>query len=269
MDGSPGHIYMKTMSLSLVLFALPCFAQEPATPTFDVASVKISADDSRYSGPPFQVAHGSLTTHGFALRVCLVLAYQMGPAQIQGPDWLNNVSLDITAKAAGPASEQQVYLMLQKLLADRMGVKVHKEMKEMAVYVMTVAKGGPKFKETEGEGPMTATKERGAMSIKGISLFELAAEFSGKLLDRPVIDQTGLKGRYDIRVDMSPMRAAYPGAGERGTDERSGNQPPDRADQIGAFMAVLRDQLGLKLDGGKQPVDVLVVDHAERSPTGN
>ena len=85
------------------MFALPRLAQEPPSPAFEVASVKLSDNDSlRNSGPPFQVAHGALTTHGFALRACLVLAYQMGPAQIQGPDWLNNVRLDITAKAAGP-----------------------------------------------------------------------------------------------------------------------------------------------------------------------
>jgi uncharacterized protein (TIGR03435 family) len=264
-------MYMKIVLLLLVSFALPCLAQEPPTPAFDVASVKISGDDSlRYNGPRFQVAHGSLTTHGFALRACLVLAYQMVPSQIQGPDWLNDVRLDITAKAAGPASEQQVYLMLQKLLADRMGVMVHKEKKEMAVYVMTVGKGGPKFKETDGEGPMTATPEKGAMNIRGVSLFELAAEFSGKVLDRPVIDQTGLKGRYDVRLDMTPMRAANPGGGERGSGERPGsNPPPDRADQVSALIDLLRDQLGLKLDGGKQPVDVLVVDRAERTPTGN
>src|SRR5215472_960018 len=160
--------------------------------------------------------------------------------------------------------------MLQKLLADRLGVKLHKEKKEMAVYVMTVARGGPKFKETDGEGPMTATPEKGAMSVKGISLFELAAEFSGKLLDRPVIDQTGLRGRYDIRVDMSPLQAANPGGGERGSGERPGsNPPPDRAEQVSALIGLMRDQLGLKLEGGKQPVDVLVVDHAERTPTGN
>jgi len=262
---------MKVVLPSLVLFALPCLAQEPPTPAFDVASVKISGDESlRSEGPRFQVAHGSLTTHGFALRACLVLAYQMVPAQIQGPDWLNNVRLDITAKAAGPASEQQVYLMLQKLLSDRMGVKVHKEKKEMAVYVMTLANGAPKFKETVGEGPMTATPERGAMSLKGISLFELAAEFSGKMLDRPVIDLTGLKGRYDVRLDMSQMRVANPGGGERGSGERpGGNPPPDRADQVSALIGLLRDQLGLKLESGKQPVDVLVVDHAERTPTAN
>jgi uncharacterized protein (TIGR03435 family) len=108
-----------------------------------------------------------------------VLAYQMVPSQIQRPDWLKDVRLDITAKAAGPASEQQVYLMLQTLLADRMGVKVHKKKKEMAVYVMTVA---AEVQETDGEGPMTATPEKGAMSIKGVSLFELAAEFSGNCL---------------------------------------------------------------------------------------
>jgi uncharacterized protein (TIGR03435 family) len=257
---------MRILSLSLVFFALPCLAQGPPTATFDVASVKITGDDSlRYNGPRFQVAHGSLTTHGFALRACLVLAYQMSPSQIQGPDWLNDVRLDITAKAAGPASEQQVYLMLRNLLADRMGVKVHKEKKEMAVYVMTLAKGGAKFKEAVGEGPMTATPEKDAMSIKGISLFELAAEFSGKLLDRPVIDQTGLKGRYDIRLDMSPMRAANPGGGDRG----SGNPMADRANQIGALIDLLNDQLGIKLVSGKQPVEVLVVDHAERTPAAN
>ena len=114
---------MRIMLLSLLVFALPCLAQESPTPAFDVASVKISGSDSRNSGPPFQVAHGSLTTHGFSLRSCLVLAYQMVPPQIQGPDWLNDVRLDITAKAAGPVSEQQVYLMLRKLLTDRMGVR--------------------------------------------------------------------------------------------------------------------------------------------------
>jgi len=260
---------MKITLLSLVLFALPCLAQEPPTPTFDVASVKISGDDSPFKGQPFQVAHGTLTTRGFALRAGLMLAYQMMPAQIQGPDWLNDVRLDITAKAAGTASEQQVYLMLQKLLADRMGVRIHMEKKEMAVYVMTVAQGGPKFKETDGEGLMAATQEKGAMSIKGISMFELVAGFAGKLLDRPIIDQTGLGGRYDVRMDMSRMGAPNLGGGEREKKERPGENSGDRADQISVFIELMRDQLGLKLQGAKQPVDVLVVDHAERTPTAN
>jgi len=260
---------MKITLLSLVLFALPCLAQEPPTPTFDVASVKISGDDSRSKGLPFQVAHGTLTTHGLALRAGLMHAYQMMPAQIQGPDWLNDVRLDITAKSAGPASEQQVCLMLQKLLADRMGVKIHKEKKEMAVYVMTVAQGGPKFTATEREGLMAATQEKnGAMSVNGISMFELAAWFAGKLGDRPIVDLTGLTGRYNVRIDMSRMQAANPGGGERERKDRPGD-PGDRADQISAFIELMRDQLGLKLQGAKQPVDVLVVDHAERTPTAN
>jgi uncharacterized protein (TIGR03435 family) len=262
---------MKTLSLPIVLFALPCLAQEPSTPAFEVASVKISGGDSlRDNRAPFQVAHGTLTTHGFSLLACLVLAYQVVPAQIQGPNWLNDVRLDITAKAAGPVSEQQVYLMLQKLLADRMGVAIRRDRKEMAVYVMTVAKGGPKFSETVGEGPLTATPGKGGgMSLKGISLFELAAQFSGKMLDRPVIDQTGLKGRYDLQFDMSAMRAANPGGGERVGGETPGGPRPDRADQVSAVIGMLRDQLGLKLEGGKLPVEVLVVDHAERAPVAN
>jgi uncharacterized protein (TIGR03435 family) len=257
---------MRFKLLSLLLFILPCFAQETPAPAFEVASVKIAGEDSlRYVGQRFQVAHGSLTTHGLSLLACLVLSYQMGPTQIQGPDWLNDVRLDITAKAAGPASEPQVYLMLQKLLADRMGLKVHRDKKEMSVYVMTVAKGGPKFKPADGEGPMTATPDKSAMNIKSVSLFELASEFSGKLLERPVIDETGLQGRYDIRVDMTPMRAAASGGGEKS----GSNAPPDRSDQVSALIDMLRDQLGLKLESSKRPVDVVVVDHADRTPTGN
>ena len=89
------------------------------------------------------------------------------------------------------------------------------------------------------------------------------------MLDRPVIDQTGLKGRYDIRLDMSPMmRAANPG--ERGGGEKpESNSPPDRADLVSGLVDILGNQLGLKLEAGKQLVDVLVVDHAERTPTSN
>ena len=114
---------------------------------------------------------------------------------------------------------------------------------------------------------MTATPEKAAINIKSVSLFELAAEFSGKLLDRPVIDQTDLKGRYDIRVDMTPMRAAAAGGGEERSVDR--NPAAERANQIAALIDLLRDQLGIKLESGKQPVEVLVVDHAERTPTGN
>lgn len=79
-----------------------------------------------------------------------------------------------------------------------------------------------------------------------------------------------MKGRYDVRLDMSRMQAANPGGGERGSGEKaSSKMPPDRADQVSGLIVLLRDQLGLKLEGGKQPVEVLVVDHAERTPTAN
>jgi len=94
-----------------------------------------------------------------------------------GPRLAQRHQVGYHSQGRGAANDQQVYLMLQKLLADRIGVKVHKEKKEMAVYVLTVAKGGPKFKEADAEGPVTSTQEKGALSLKGVSLFELAAEF--------------------------------------------------------------------------------------------
>jgi uncharacterized protein (TIGR03435 family) len=176
------------------------------------------------------------------------------PPKVIGPNWLDDVRLDIVAKTAKPASDKQLYAMLRTLLAERMGLKTHVESKEMAVYALTVAKGGPKFSESKTEGPEVTRQDKSAVIIERASIGELAGELSGKIFDGPVIDATGLTGRYDIRFDMAPARAAV---------------QADPTDPAGAMMSALEQGLGLKVVRCKAPVDVLVVDQVDRKPVEN
>jgi len=242
---------MRRTVLSLIIFGgLHCLAQLPA---FDAASVKLSTEETmRIPGRRIQTSPGSLVTHGLTLRACIMWAYNV-PAQIVGPDWLNDVHLDIVAKAATPAGDEELYLMLRTLLTQRMGVRAHVEKREMPVYALTLAKGGPKFSESTTEGPMVSGQDKGALLIQRVSMGELAAEI-GRGFDRPVVDTTGLKARYDIRLDMAAVAAT--------------NQA-DRMDAAAAMMTALQEQMGLKLESRKESIDILVIDHAEKVPLEN
>jgi uncharacterized protein (TIGR03435 family) len=251
---------MKPITAFLIgVASTSCLAQPPVTlsapaPAFEVASVRLSGPDStNSSGPRFQTSRGSLSTRGLPLRYCIVLAYQMQPAQIDGPGWLNDVRLDIAAKAAAPIDDQQLYLMLRTLLAERLSLKAHIEQKEMPVYALTLAKGGPKFSASTTEGAISVTQGPRGLTIQHVSMFELATELSGKLFDRPLINSTGLQGRYDIRIDSA------------GVEGPNG----DRMDAMSTMMRALQDQLGLKVEARKDMVDVLVIDHADKVPTDN
>ena len=179
----------------------------------------------------------------------------MQPSQIAGPDWLSNVTLDIAAKAPGPVDEKQLYLMLRTLLIERLGLRTHTtEPTEMPVYLLTIGKGGPKFSESATEGQLTTKQGPGGIYMQHVSISDLAAEFSGKIFDRPVVDETGLKGRYDIHLDLASVAAA--------------NQQ-DRMASASAMMTALQEQMGLKVGAGKKTVEVLVIDHAEKTPTEN
>ena len=233
------------MKLAILAVVAIAAAQTPE-PAFDAASIKLSTEETvRYQGRRIETSPGSLTTHGLTLRACLIWAFGQ-PAQIVGPDWLNTVTLDINAKAATPAGDRELYQMLKTLLVERMGLKAHFEKREMPVYALTVTKGRPKFSESTTDGPLTVGQDKGALLIQRASMPELAAELGRGMFDRPVIDATGLKGRYDIRLDMASVQAV--------------NQR-DRMDAASAMMATL-EQLGLKLEARQSSIDVLVLTDA-------
>src|SRR5580658_1149415 len=138
---------MKIVVPLVILFvSFRCLAQAPAalssapSPAFEVASVRLADAAGGPAGPPVQTSQDSLTLRNFSLRNCIQLAYEMPPTKVTGPDWLNDVRLDIVAKASGPVDEKQLHMMLRTLLAERLGLKAHVESKEMPVYALTLAK---------------------------------------------------------------------------------------------------------------------------------
>ena len=145
--------------------------------------------------------------------------------------------------------------MLRTLLAERLGVKAHIEPKEMQIYAVALAKGGPRFHESTTEGPVVFGNEyRVGLTAERASVSDLARVIA-EILDRPVIDATGLKGRYDIRIDLTPYLTVAASAPQE--------------DLMSILSTGLEERLGVKLEGRRGNVDTLVVDHAEKTPTQN
>jgi uncharacterized protein (TIGR03435 family) len=247
-----------TIPLLAILACLNCLAQTPSPP-FDVASIKPSEDKGR---PEVQTAPGSLTIRNQNLMFMIYWAYDTPPFQINGPNWLKDTRFDVLAKAEAGGDDVKLRLMLRTLLADRFGLKVHMEQKEMQVYGLTLAKGGPKFQESTDQGPPVF--DRGGpttLTAHRVTMKELAIQIS-EPLNRPVIDETGLTARYDIRIDVSAYMQGSSGGGENPSGE-------GQIDVMSVLFSALQQQLGVKLESKKENVDILVVDHAEKMPTDN
>ncbi len=245
-----------------ILFAFACFVCVAQTPAFEAASVRPSTvannDDVHLETSP-----GSLTIRGMSLKFCIGWAYDRPAFQVEGPAWLKDVGFDIVAKAGGQADEAQLRLMLRALLAERFGLTMHTETKEMQVYALKVAKGGPKFQQSNREGPPTHSRGAGgAMTVERGAMSELAEE-SSKAMNRPVIDATGLKGHYDYRINTLPYVEAATAA------NGAGGEHVGEMDATSILIAALQGELGLKLEARRDAVGVLVVDHAEKVPTAN
>jgi uncharacterized protein (TIGR03435 family) len=250
-----------------VLFLVPCavFAQSSAAPAFDVASVKAAAP-ARGGGRGFgmggmgggpnqiQVEPGALTMRNVPLTAAIAWAYGVEPVQISGPNWLPMERFNIVAKAANAAPEDQLRLMLRTLLADRLKVAAHTEQKVMSYFVLTVAKGGPKFKEStdEGDPVLSAGPNNSTAIIRRVPVSQFVTMLQG-ILREPIVDQTGLKGRYDATLNVGALIST----------------PIQNDDMTGTIANALQDLLGLKLEPKKGPIDMLVVDHAEKVPTEN
>ena len=240
----------------------PLFA---ANATFEVASAKISqvgkagGEGSRRE----RVSHtpNSLTMANVTLKSAVQYAYNVRIYQVTGPAWLDSDRFDITGKAAAEVPENDLREMLQSLLGERFKLAVHREEKILPVYALQVGKDGPKFKESTTEGEMTAQPgpHRGSGTVLRLTVAQAVDLMSqpGSPLGRPVVDETGLKGKYDVSVDLS----AYLGNEEAMKQFQS--------DPTQLFMAVLHEQLGLKLEPKKVPIQMVVVDTAEKVPTEN
>jgi uncharacterized protein (TIGR03435 family) len=222
--------------------------------SFDAASIRPSDGPQRSQ---FETTPGSFIAQNESLRACLQWAYEVQRSQIIGPDFLGQTGFNITAKVAGTADEGQMRLLVKTLLAERFGVKAHTEQREMQIYLLTLAKGGPKFHESTTEGPPVFSRGgKGSLKAERVTMRDVAAQISDPL-NRPVIDATGLKGRYDIDIDVTAYMTANGGRNE------------GELDVMSILFNALQQQLGVKLEARKDMVDVLVIDHAKKTPSDN
>ena len=266
------------------------------------------------SGGPGTPDPGMLRCTNASLSMLMMRAYDVQGYQISSPAWFDSEHFDITAKIPAGASKEEFRIMLQNLLAERFQVKLHRETKEMPMYALVTAKGGAKMTpsvETPapedaakgmgpmGEPPLPPLPPRGGaggfpempkgrpglaimfmngkMRLVGTqqAVSDLARMLGGQL-GRPVVDETGLKGKYDFTVDFTPepgqgLMRGMPMPPPGGAMGGGGTGGPAGDSQEGGptLIAAIQEQLGLKLESRKGPVEFLVVDHAEKVPTEN
>lgn len=236
----------------LVLGAVPLWPQTAAAPRFDAAVVKPAAPEEAASGNSGMASrHGRLTAYNVTLKRCIIGAYHVGPGQIVGgPGWMDSDRFHIEAEAAEPTNDLAVLdAMTRALLEDRFQLKVHRETKDMQALVLEVAKGGPRLQQAAG-GDAVTDAGQGSLRLKNTKMAGLAERLS-RVTGLPVVNQTGIDGIFDMTLTWTPT----------GETPAGGGAPPD-------LPTAIREQLGLRLQSRKAPVEVLVVDRAER-PTAN
>jgi uncharacterized protein (TIGR03435 family) len=247
-----------------VLISSSAFAQTRAAPmAFEVATIK--STDPAFGGILIQYPAGTLSLRGFTLRDLIGFAYDLDNRQILGvPKLLESERYDVVGKAEkrmDRSNQNEAKLMMQTLLADRFQLKFHRETREIPVYVLSIGKGGHKMKpRTEGDGgaPTSMLFRGDNVPGRNVSMTMLAGGLQKLVLDRPVIDKTGLTGGFDFDLSWQPNATQLGG--------RGGALPTD-SDKPDIFTAI-QEQLGLKLESERGPAEVIVVDKAEK-PSDN
>jgi uncharacterized protein (TIGR03435 family) len=235
----------------LVLTSLAVAADAP--PAFEVASIRPSEGGRE----TVDVLPGTVTMRNMRLTGVIRWAYNVLDAQVSGPDWLDGARFEIIAKAGKPAPEAEMRTMMQKLLSDRFKLEFHRQVKDVSALVLTVGKNGHKLKEVEQEGSPSFQTGRLNLTGKGATVAQLIV-FLSRELRQPIVDQTGLAGRYDYFMDINKYV----------TDEmRNQPGPPPEAPTI--IAQALNSQLGLRVDAKKVPLEVLIIDKIEKTPTEN
>ena len=237
-------------------FFLSCFSAFAQQPAFEVASVKPVAPFAREPIDirilPNGVKITNLTLQNVVLQAFGVKRYQLSG----GPEWMDSDRFDITAKVSREVPSSEILAMLRALLADRFELKTHRESREGNVFMLVVARGGPKLKESTATESRVSLFRNTPVDQPGVS-YTIAGQkasmeiFASRLAEmeigRPVLDRTGLRSEYDFKLTYAT------------------NDDPDVSAPV---YTAIQEQLGLKLEAGKGPIDMLFIDHAVK-PSAN
>jgi uncharacterized protein (TIGR03435 family) len=257
------RIFVVAAVMSLLVSISVVWAQTSHL-AFEVASIKPTPPDWR--GGRYATMQGGhqFVARDYTLKYMVAAAYSVTPRTISGgPSWIDSDAYDILAVTPGevrPGVDDQMR-MLQALLADRFQLRFHTEQKEFSFYALTVAKSGAKLKES------TAAPDEQTVLINQVypgdyihlpahnaTMAQFAAMLQRAVLDRPVLDKTGLTGKYDFDLEWTPDGSQFEG--------KMPEIKPDNSGKPGLFEAL--QQLGLRLESTKGPVPVIVIDHVER-----
>lgn len=279
----------KAVAITL-LAAIGILAQP--RPQIEISSLKLHAGEGK--GPEMKGSPGGFSLQNASLRDMIRAVYDVRDFQIsRGPEWIDSAHYDIETKARGVPPSQMHVVVVDAVLKDKFKLKVHRETRELPVYVLTVAKGGPRMRQSKegscvpfegktmprriapAQRPYCGFADRGislwlnrTIDAVGMSIADPPGRkpelpivlsltaFLSSNLDRMVIDKTGLTGKYDIHLEWNPQATKV-----------DGGRAPSADDGPSLFTAV-QDQLGLKLESGEGPVEVVVIDHVER-PNAN
>lgn len=245
--GSSNKVFLRRVD------SLPKRAPDAPRPSFDVASVKVAPQPVGGYSSSMNVTPGRLNCTNVTLKKLIARAYSVRDYQVSGPDWINTELYTIVASMPADTSGDDLLLMVQSLLAERFQLVFHKEQKDMPVYELVVGKGGHKLKQVEfGRG--STSMSPGKLVATGIPLRNFVDTLS-RYLNRPVLDKSGLTGVFDFTLEWSQDGKATDAAGD--------------LPAAPSIFTAIPEQLGLKLESRKAPIEILVLDRAERAPSGN
>src|SRR5579872_5117464 len=247
----------RTVAIPAFFYALAAIGAGQS-PQFEVASVK--PVDSSKLGNAIQmnigtVRHEEVTFGNATLNDCIRFAYAMASdAQIAGPDWITSMQFlyDVVAKGKPDTSREQLQAMMQTLLAERFKLVTHRAQKEMSYFALVPTKNGPKIQPVKDAPDGFRGITRGGNINSILRMPGLAYLFSRFERERPIIDETGLRGMYEVKLEWTLQQS------------QNSDAPPGPS-----LFTALPEQLGLRLEARKGLVDILVVDSAEKIPTEN
>jgi uncharacterized protein (TIGR03435 family) len=279
-----------------IVFAIECAAfgqPAPAPLKFEVASIKPSPPPPdgnlmvRMGGGPGRIEYSNVSLKAMIQRACEVQAYQ-----VSGPEWMASTRFNVVATLPGAASKSKVPEILRWLLAERFQVSLHRETRESPGFALVVGKNGPTMKEVPADpDPSRPDVSGGSGSAAGLDCgppggsvvqpgwylskpseieghavkMASLANMLGALLERPVMDQTWLKGNYDFKLSYIPEER--PQASKAETNGMPEATDPNTSGA--SLISGVQTQLGLKLERTTRRVELIVVDHAEKTPTEN
>jgi uncharacterized protein (TIGR03435 family) len=251
---------------SISLLSVPqARAQSPAgKPAFEVASLKVvSFVPGDYRANHGTAVHGEVTLTNATLCECLRFAFSINnDDQISGPDWIKSrqVRFNIVGRAQPETPAPELRRMLQTLLIERFKLTIHREQKERPFLALVAGKKGSKLQEARDGSPASGNRQiMGAIISNHLSMEQLVTLLS-RFLHQPVLDMTGLQGNYEVKLEWAPENTLSPGA-----DAGPATDPAARP----SIFSAVRDQLGLALEARKGPLEIIVVDHADKVPIEN